>query len=46
MLVKSFAVWGCAAETLEALTYTRVSLAEFCYPIYTRVNSQNPPILE
>ena len=25
--------WGCAAETLEPLTYTRASSAEFCYPI-------------
>ena len=25
--------WGCAAGTLEPLTYTRASLAEFCYPI-------------
>ena len=25
--------WGCAAGTLEPLTYTRVSSAEFCYPI-------------
>ena len=24
---------GCAAGTLEPLTYTRVSSAEFCYPI-------------
>ena len=24
---------GCAAETLEPLTYTRASSAEFCYPI-------------
>ena len=30
--------WGCAAGTLEPLTYTRASSAEFCYPI--------PPILE
>ena len=26
-------VWGCAAETLEPLTYTRASLAKFCYPL-------------
>ena len=26
-------VWGCAAGTLEPLTYTRASSAEFCYPI-------------
>ena len=25
--------WGWAAETLEPLTYTRASSAEFCYPI-------------
>ena len=25
--------WGFAAETLEPLTYTRASSAEFCYPI-------------
>ena len=25
--------WGSAAGTLEPLTYTRASLAEFCYPI-------------
>ena len=25
--------WGCAAGTLEALTYTRARSAEFCYPI-------------
>ena len=25
--------WGCTAETLEPLTYTITSLAEFCYPI-------------
>ena len=37
--------WGCAAGTLEPLTYTRASSAEFLLP-YTRVNSQNPPILE
>ena len=24
--------WGCAAGTLEPLTYTRDSSAEFCYP--------------
>ena len=24
---------GCAAGTLESLTYTRASSAEFCYPI-------------
>ena len=31
---------GCAAGTLEPLTYTRASSAKFCYPIleYTRVN--------
>ena len=25
--------WGCAAGTLEPLTYTSASSAEFCYPI-------------
>ena len=25
--------WGCAAETLESLTYTRASSAEFSYHI-------------
>ena len=25
--------WGCAAGTLEPLTHTRASSAEFCYPI-------------
>ena len=25
--------WGCAAGTLEPLTYTRASSAEFCYPM-------------
>ena len=30
--------WGCADGTLEPLTYTRASSAEF----YTRVNSQIP----
>ena len=25
--------WGCAAGTLEPLSYTRASSAEFCYPI-------------
>ena len=25
--------WGCAAGTLEPLTYTRACSAEFCYPI-------------
>ena len=25
--------WECAAGTLELLTYTRASSAEFCYPI-------------
>ena len=28
-----FSGWGCAAGTLEPLTYTRASSAEFCYPI-------------
>jgi len=34
--------WGCAAGTLEPLTYTRASSAEFLLP-YTKVNSPNPP---
>ena len=25
--------WGCATGTLEPLTYTRASWAEFCHPI-------------
>ena len=25
--------WGCAAGTLEPLTYTRASSTKFCYPI-------------
>ena len=25
--------WGCAAGTLEPLTFTRARSAEFCYPI-------------
>ena len=25
--------WGCAAGTLEPLTYTTASSTEFCYPI-------------
>ena len=25
--------WGCAAETLEPLAYSRANSAEFCYPI-------------
>ena len=25
--------WGCAAGTLEPLTYTRASSAKFCYPL-------------
>ena len=36
--------WGCAAELLETLTYTRASSAKFCYPtLYTRVNAPNAP---
>ena len=34
--------WGCPGGTLEPLTYTRASSAEFLLP-YTRVNSPNPP---
>ena len=25
--------WGCAAESLEPLAYTRARSSEFCYPI-------------
>ena len=25
--------WGCAAGSLEPLTFTKASSAEFCYPI-------------
>ena len=25
--------WGCAAGSMEPLTFTRASSAEFCYPI-------------
>ena len=25
--------WGCAARTLEPLTYARATSAKFCYPI-------------
>ena len=37
--------WGCAARiprTLEPLAYTRVSSAEFCYPML-RLTPQTPP---
>ena len=37
--------WGCAAGTLEPLTYTRASSAEFCYPILKQT-PQIPAILE
>ena len=37
--------WGCAAELLETLTYTRASSAKFCYPILEKT-PQMPPILE
>ena len=37
--------WGCAAGTLEPLTYTTASSAEFCYPIQ-ELTPQIPPILE
>ena len=37
--------WGCAAGTLEPLTYTRASSAEFCYSILEQTH-QIPPILE
>ena len=31
--VLGMSAWGCAAGTLDPLTYTRASSAEFCYPI-------------
>ena len=31
--VLGISAWGCAAGTLDPLTYTRASSAEFCYPI-------------
>ena len=31
--------WGFAAGTLEPLTYTRASSAEFCYPILELTHS-------
>ena len=37
--------WGCAAGTLEPLSYTRASSAKFCYPIL-ELTPQIPPILE
>ena len=37
--------WGCAAGTLEPLTYTRASSAEFCYSILEQTH-QILPILE
>ena len=37
--------WGCVAGTLEPLTYTRASSAEFCYPIL-ELTPKIPPILE
>ena len=37
--------WGCAAGTLEPLTYTRASSAEFCYPMLEST-PQIPPTLE
>ena len=37
--------WGCAAGTLEPLSYTRASSAEFCYPIQEKT-PQILPILE
>ena len=37
--------WGCVAGTLEPLTYTRASSAEFCYPILEET-PQIPPTLE
>ena len=37
--------WGCAAGTLEPLTNTRASSAEFCYPIL-ELTPQITPILD
>ena len=37
--------WGCAAGTLEPISYTRASSAEFCYPIL-ELTFKIPPILE
>ena len=37
--------WGYATGTLEPLTYTRASSAEFCYPLPEQT-PQIPPILE
>ena len=36
--------WGCAAETLEPLAYTRASSAEFCYPIPEQTPQISPSI--
>ena len=33
--------WGFAAGTVEPLTYTRASSAEFCYPILLRSLAQS-----
>ena len=38
--------WGCAAGTLEPLTYNRASSAKFCYPRLEYKPPQIPPILE
>ena len=35
---------GCATGTLEPLTYTRASLAEFCYPILNLTPQIPPPL--
>ena len=35
--------WGCAAGTLEPLTYTRASSAEFCHPILELTPQLPPP---
>ena len=37
--------WGCATGTLEPLTCTRASSAEFCYPLL-EYTPEVPPILE
>ena len=43
--VLGISAWGCAAGTLDPLTYTRARSAEFCYPIL-EYTPQIPPILE
>ena len=43
--VLGISAWGCAAGTLDPLTYTRASSAEVFYPIL-EYTPQIPPILE